>query len=1120
MRRLSAAVLLAAGAAAPASALDVFHVGNSLTATATPRGIENIAKGAGYDHSHTIVSSAGASLNFNWPKTDNINPMSTQQWDAMTLQPFAKLDKEYRFADYYIKAMRGEAAIDQNDPPAMPPGASDPTGMSSDVIVYIYEQASPELISSGVVTEQPYNSDMNHYYWAYAEKMINDLSADNPGVTIRKIPASQAVYELNQRIMAGEVPGVSHLDQVFAGIHPNDVGGYILGLSFYASMYQTNPIGAPMPSQDYLVPDELILPFQEAVWTVVSRDPQVGIANSLVISSPSLPRGVEGVTYNAQLESKLADGAVTWSIADGTLPPGVTMTTSGAISGTPNTLGIFPITFRADDTGGNSDERRLFFFVDTDNPPVMDSTGFDAVPWGSYTEQRLEASSGVPPYSWEVTKHELPGGMELAADGLLRGAPLTPEGTYEFEIMLTDSNPVAPVSMLYDMTLSVVAPEVGTAITYKTDSTITVDGMANEAAWSLVGTANHVREPGSDNTATWGVLWNDQYLFFAVDVVDPDIVSDSTDILEDDAVQIFIDAFHDRESVFNADDRQIVVTADGRFAELNDRPSDILSAVSTTANGYQVEVAIPWTNMLLTPELIFSVGLDVGIVDDDNGGERDGYNVWLGGRDDAPVPTEFGNLVMATYGYANDIIKNGHFREPPDGDYGGPSPNEAYEAETISFPGEVSSAYLMSEWLVTSSWKATFFRFSRINSAKGVGLPGNAAWAFGDPDARTGALAQIIEDNKSTSGSGMLSFDLRNPADAVNLRLYGYNAPDHATLDSKLEARVRDQDPINGGSYDVQLLATDLGAVTLGLDDASDEYQSVNIPIDFGPGYDYILIGLSGPIADPDTLQTFIDNIRLGTLATGMEVYYGSPTDAVLSWSTITSETTEGQTEDALRFEVTRDVTDNFVHPFEISLIPTAAVSSADIVPTGPLTIPPREASVFVDIQAAVDTESEGDETATLELLPDGGDSTTATEASATIHDHPIQIGLDAAGGTFDGDNDGDNIPDIFEYLAGSDMNDASSKGTLNFVLTPTGNAVGVEGEITLATGSNNIADVYVDTSYDLINWTRYKVGSNAFPLTSTSTDAFGTVFKYSASDMADLSTEPAWFIRWSVEQK
>ena len=70
----------------------------------------------------------------------------------------------------------------------------------------------------------------------------------------------------------------------------------------------------------------------------------------VVISPDTLPHGTVGVPYNVTITATGGLGApYVWSLAGGTLPPGLTFSAAGVISGVPTTPGTYHITVSVDD---------------------------------------------------------------------------------------------------------------------------------------------------------------------------------------------------------------------------------------------------------------------------------------------------------------------------------------------------------------------------------------------------------------------------------------------------------------------------------------------------------------------------------------------------------------------------------------------------------------------------------------------------------------------------------------------------------------------------------------------------------------------------------------------------
>jgi len=71
-------------------------------------------------------------------------------------------------------------------------------------------------------------------------------------------------------------------------------------------------------------------------------------AAPLAISTTSLPAGTDGQGYSAQLNATGGTAPYTWSVASGGLPVGLTLSSSGAISGVPSAAGTSTFTVKTD----------------------------------------------------------------------------------------------------------------------------------------------------------------------------------------------------------------------------------------------------------------------------------------------------------------------------------------------------------------------------------------------------------------------------------------------------------------------------------------------------------------------------------------------------------------------------------------------------------------------------------------------------------------------------------------------------------------------------------------------------------------------------------------------------
>jgi CSLREA domain-containing protein len=162
----------------------------------------------------------------------------------------------------------------------------------------------------------------------------------------------------------------------------------------------------------------------------------------LTIDSP-LPNGTVDVSYSVTLGASGGTPPYTWSLASGSLPPGLILDPpTGVISGTPTTAGAFNFTVQVADNSSAIATKEFTLTIQA--PPLIIitasplPTGTIGVPY-SVT---LEAIGGTPPYVWSLAAGALPPGLSLdSVTGIISGTPTT-AGTFGFTVQVTDSSAV------------------------------------------------------------------------------------------------------------------------------------------------------------------------------------------------------------------------------------------------------------------------------------------------------------------------------------------------------------------------------------------------------------------------------------------------------------------------------------------------------------------------------------------------------------------------------------------------------------------------------------------------------------------------------------------------------
>jgi hypothetical protein len=149
----------------------------------------------------------------------------------------------------------------------------------------------------------------------------------------------------------------------------------------------------------------------------------------------------------------------------------------------------------------------------------------------------------------------------------------------------------------------------------------------------------------ADLSAVIRSAWNEDTLFFAIEVHDDVIVTDSVEVWRDDGVEIGLDGLNDQEA-WGSDDHQYTVVASGSVTDRGEPATDVTAAVLTYEGGYNVEMAIPMAQLISGVPISGTVmGFTVGLHDDDDGDNWDAYLIWEG-TNTSGAPEEFGSLVF------------------------------------------------------------------------------------------------------------------------------------------------------------------------------------------------------------------------------------------------------------------------------------------------------------------------------------------------------------------------------------------------------------------------------------------------------------------------------------------
>ena len=160
-------------------------------------------------------------------------------------------------------------------------------------------------------------------------------------------------------------------------------------------------------------------------------------AQSISIATSSLPQGSVGSLYQSGLSVSGGTPPYKWT-ATGSVPPGLTVFSSGAIQGVPTTAGSYSFVLSVTDANGLTASKS---FAVTITGPVLSITTTSPLPNASVGlaySQTLAASNGTPPLPVGAGAGMPPGLTSTPRQGSSRELRPT-AGNYTFTVQVTDS---------------------------------------------------------------------------------------------------------------------------------------------------------------------------------------------------------------------------------------------------------------------------------------------------------------------------------------------------------------------------------------------------------------------------------------------------------------------------------------------------------------------------------------------------------------------------------------------------------------------------------------------------------------------------------------------------------
>ncbi len=549
----------------------IFRLGNSHTNSILEEFIGLIGAAGHKNLIHDQHTVAGAPIRWLYykAKKDSEERLMNNPWDVVIFQTYNSTNEEEKQAIIeYTKAAR------KGNP---------------DVRIILYTIWPSDKSLTLLPGDEWFNKKdlANEWgrYEGWTEEVAERLRKEFPDLDVAVAPTSLVIRTVGGMADAGLIPGLTgYSDLTQDAGHMGLYGGYAIGATFTAMIYNECPIGYPPRmlkyGRDKKFTDEVILEvkpeaalaIQKVVWDVLAQYDQDHLDTGLWINSGRMIPMLLNKPYDRAIPVVNAEGNVSLKVKSGSLPAGLELK-DGRLVGTPTEKGLSEFTVEATDSA-KTVERDIVLAVE-EELPLSVPTYERKLKADEYLLDDLQATGAIGKAKWKVVEGEVPEGLLIQESGLIKGTPAE-QGNFEITVEATDRHPDGPRSAQGKMILNVGPPSEGTIIVPIVDTEIDRKKDLGEQDLSEYKFDNKILNADGEVVAEFAIgayRGNEKFQkkhpgTYANLGILVKVYEDKGGDFPMESVHVYFDTNHTREVIYNEDDEHWMIPKGGRREQI------------------------------------------------------------------------------------------------------------------------------------------------------------------------------------------------------------------------------------------------------------------------------------------------------------------------------------------------------------------------------------------------------------------------------------------------------------------------------------------------------------------------------------------------------------------------